>query len=817
MNREEKHIPDRNNSQKDNSNREFNLTAIRTEADFFEFQDKCNAEGIFGIKKRLEVLSKVDISPEMRKYIMDFYRDDAINNQYDQEALDAFRKTFKSFSNLYFPGPIYIVEALNKRFHFRTVPEIGTDKEPVYYYNGQIYERAEETIKAEAHREYIRQWKEMLAISDDKELNSRLKNALDRGPSANDINEVISMIRRTTFTHDEMNPGSHIPFLNGLLNLQTGKLEPFRADLFYTYQINASLLDRIVTLKDVPMFSGLLHTAFYRRDIPTVLSYFAYSFYPDLPVHKTLFILGRERIGKGTLVRIIQGLMPKGSGSISLARLLTSDRFQFTGIEGKNLLIDSETKRKFKRGTIMEWSAFCNLFGKDVLSVEPKGHEAHDYVSKAKGIFLGNLPFIPIDSPPAISRMLVVVTRDERPKKVIPDLDKKILDSERDQIATLLMQILFKLMDRDFVFPGQLSDDETAELIEKLADPVENFIEEQTEYDKESTVPVDEAHERFEEWCKSKGIPTISRQTFVKKFGRTYQKKRIGTHGKGGYVFLNCILYEEDLELKAKTTDQVGTQSSFSETLKIRDSDNSKDEFQHASHDPSHVREENADHDHNIKVKGHKLEPDEETSGSPENKAPVETKKGSNLYQSHEDVRPGYSNNSSSGPVNPDVQNENSGFYRYRVLKDFSLYGRTYHPPIEFVFLKKLNGEVSKGNIQLVEEASTVKTFQKDDKDHKDMKNEKNKEVRAYIQNEKRQLRENPKKALFDLVEIEAPKARYHSLLPKAIFDMIPDPEMTVKRVYDLCEQLTDEGAFLKNKIGAYSVNTEFLNGGGYE
>ena len=46
---------------------------------------------------------------------------------------------------------------------------------------------------------------------------------------------------------------------------------------------------------------------------------------------------------------------------------------------------------------------------------------------------------------------------------------------------------------------------------------------------------------------------------------------------------------------------------------------------------------------------------------------------------------------------------------------------------------------------------------------------------------------------------------------------MIPDPEMTVKRVYDLCEQLTDEGAFLKNKIGAYSVNPEFLNGGGYE
>ena len=166
--------------------------------------------------------------------------------------------------------------------------------------------------------------------------------------------------------------------------------------------------------------------------------------------------------------------------------------------------------------------------------------------------------------------MLVVVTRDERPKKVIPDLDRKILESERDQIATLLMQILFKLMDRDFVFPGQLSDDETAELIEKLADPVENFIEEQTEYVRDSSVPVEEACERFAEWCKGKGIPTISRQTFVKKFGHEYPKKKIGPRGKRAYYFFNCKLLTEELEIDPGITNQVGHRSSNQKTLKIR-------------------------------------------------------------------------------------------------------------------------------------------------------------------------------------------------------------------------------------------------------
>ncbi len=117
------------------------------------------------------------------------------------------------------------------------------------------------------------------------------------------------------------------------------------------------------------------------------MSYPVYTLYPDFPVHTFLFIIGYERIGKGSLLRVLMGLMPKGSGSISLSRILTAERFQSQGVEGKNLLVDMETRRKFRKGAILEWSAFTNLFGKDVLSIEPKGHEAHDYISKAKKYF----------------------------------------------------------------------------------------------------------------------------------------------------------------------------------------------------------------------------------------------------------------------------------------------------------------------------------------------------------------------------------------------------------------------------------------------
>ena len=574
----------------------------------------------------------------------------------EKEIIGAAKSAAATTGGDYFPGPIRIVEALQAKYRFRTIPEIGTDREPIYYFNGQIYERAEEKIKEEAHGEYVRQWRDKHRRTTDKELRARLEHALNRGPSANEINEVLAMVRRTTFSRDEMNPGSHIPFKNGLLNLKTRKLEPFTPDLFYTYQIDANLLSGHVTLKDVPMFSYLLDTAFHTRDIPMVLSYFAYSFFPDLPVHKTLFILGRQRIGKGTSVRVLQGLMPKGSGSISLARLLTSERFAFTGIEGKNLLIDSETKRKFRRGTVLEWSAFCNLFGKDVLSVEPKGHEAHDYVSKAKGIFLGNLPFIPVDSPPAIARILLVVTRDEPPKKVIPDLDQKILEGERDQIATLLMQVLFRHIDRDFIFPGQLTDDQTAQILEKLADPVVNFIDERTEYDGDGTVLVEDAYSTFSDWCKGKGIPVIARQTFVKKFGKTYTKKIIGPRGRRAYYFTGCTLLLDSMDGVLKNEKQVDHGSGYRETLKNRDSEILGFGDQHECYNPP--AEGGGLGGYNIRYSAHKSITVQDSSRSPENKAPGENKTVINLFGDPQGTPQGNPSKTHRNPEKSDFQSE---------------------------------------------------------------------------------------------------------------------------------------------------------------
>ena len=162
-----------------------------------------------------------------------------------------------------------------------------------------------------------------------------------------------------------------------------------------------------------------------------------------------------------------------------------------------------------------------------------------------------------------------------------------------------------------------------------------------------------------------------------------------------------------------------------------------------------------------------------------------------------------FQNNSPHSPYSPringnsgnsDAQSENSKTYRYIVMKDFPLYGHVYQPGIEFEHTIYFDNELRSGILKLVE-------------DRKER-------FRDTLDRSKSEWIKNPRKALFDFVEKEAPETKFHSLTPKGIRDMLPVPNVDLSTIYELCEELTKEGAFLKNKAGAYSVNAEFVNGG---
>lgn len=455
-----------------------------------------------------------------------------------------------------------------KFMKFKAVAGSGepTERAALYYFNDvyqeagaqAVTERLERIRKAMEER-YAAIWKKygsiILGLSlslTEKDPKSARKLLPLTKPLSIELrqsfrDEVLNSIKaRSIAPLSSMNPSTHIPLWNGLLNLKTWELEKFNPDLFFTYQVQGNYIGSNVTLHDVPLFSRYLQDVYEVLDIPLILSYLAYSLYPGFPQHKVMFVIGRERIGKGTTARLMKGILGSGYGSLELAKLLQAERFQFTGTLGKNLLVDPEIKRIYRKGSQTDYRNFNSLFGQDVLQFEPKGREARDAISSAKGLFIGNLPIMVIDNPAALSRIIVVETKSERDGKTILDLDRKMLEIERDEIVTLLVKVLKSLSENDFKFPHEKSFDDTADLMEKLSDPVGYFMDEATSFVQGSDVEVSVAYATFGEWCKSKGIPVITQQTFTKRFGYTYAKKKLGPKTKRVYKFTNCEI--QDIE-----------------------------------------------------------------------------------------------------------------------------------------------------------------------------------------------------------------------------------------------------------------------------
>ena len=87
-------------------------------------------------------------------------------------------------------------------------------------------------------------------------------------------------------------------------------------------------------------------------------------------------------------------------------------------------------------------------------------------------------------------------------------------------------------------------------------------------------------------------------------------------------------------------------------------------------------------------------------------KAPGETESGSNLYQESDPILEDKSNESQPDPSKSSVQSEKSAnpkYYKYRVLKDFTIYGRVYRSGTEFILMDYLEAGLENGNLELME------------------------------------------------------------------------------------------------------------------
>jgi len=567
-------------------------------------------------------------------------------------------------------GPRAVMYKILNANNVATLSDPTTDHEELYIYNTTtgIYERGEEKIKELATQIYISEWSKAFRDVNEQLSNSstaseivkrclRIREGLEKfltdGPKGDKFDEVLKQIRVETYTPaDQFNPPTHIPFKNGLLNVSTWELQMHNPATIYTWRIEANLQhDRInsISLNDAPLFRDFLLKTFESPDIPLILQYGGYSLFPDFPRQMMLWIVGRPRIGKGTFSRVLLGLNPNGAGAISFEKLVMAEnRFAFQNIRNKNLLIDPEVRRKLRRGETLDFGNINRLFGGDPLDVEKKGRTPETYISKAKGLFIANLPLPKVDNEPFLARVLLVKAQDRTITNLerVANLDFILLEKEADQIATLFVRYLKILSKNNWNFLNEKSTDEVMAQWELFSDAVIFYIEDAIVEDETSQLKVEDVYASFVEWSRKKGIPTMARQSFVTAFGKHFRKKNAGPRGKRYYVFTGCDFTGAVFEVEHAKT--------FSKTLENTDFQEHDGVCSTSVPIPELEKEKEKVNKEYVQ----KLNTGELRSGEPKKKAPCDNKPVFNLnreFPQNDTAQPSIIN---ANPVKSDVQSQ---------------------------------------------------------------------------------------------------------------------------------------------------------------
>ena len=232
------------------------------------------------------------------------------------------------------------------------------------------------------------------------------------------------------------------------------------------------------------------------------------------------------------------------------------------------MICDPEISRTFRKGSWPNWRNFNTLFGGDSIQIEIKFKEAQTTDRRPKGLYIGNLPLFKNENAASLNRMLLMQNKErERETPEVTDLHKLILSRERDAIFSLLMRYLRVLKSQNWNFINESSEDATTELLQKLADPIGNWLDECVSYVQGAEIKVDEAFEAFDKYCRERGIPTPPQQTFTSRVGDPYPKKRGGPKGKRFYIFTGLMLEPDEIE---ETPDRLDTTKNSGGALKER-------------------------------------------------------------------------------------------------------------------------------------------------------------------------------------------------------------------------------------------------------
>lgn len=344
-------------------------------------------------------------------------------------------------------------------------------------------------------------------------------------PKVRIVSEVIDGLKAVTFLDDEIDPPAWLdafpdapdptkllPVANGVLNLDDGTLEPQRPDLFVT----SALPVAIKTNAQAPTaWLGFLADLW--PDDPEAIAalqeIFGYSLTTDTDQQKIFLLVGPRRSGKGTVARVLAGLLGRDNVANPTFAGLAS-QFGLAALIDRRLAIISDARLSGRSDQAALAERLLSVSGEDGQTIDRKFRDPWNGRLQTRFVILTNeLPRIS-DSSGALASRFVLLTLT---RSFLGQEDHGLTDrllTELPGIMNWSLEGLRRLRERGYFVQPQSPADAIIEL-EDLASPIGAFIRDCCIVQAGVEVPVDDMFSAWKVWSDDQGRTKAgNRQTF---------------------------------------------------------------------------------------------------------------------------------------------------------------------------------------------------------------------------------------------------------------------------------------------------------------
>jgi len=352
--------------------------------------------------------------------------------------------------------------------------------------------------------------------------------------------EIIGYIR--DYNHVQrnifLNNPNLINFKNGVYNMETRTLMPHSPDMYISYQIPHNYNDAATCPNIDKFFSQVTRP----DDLTVIYEVSGYCFYTDLPIQKSVMLVGCGANGKGIYISLLKTTLGiENICSISLSEI-ANNRFAKANFYNKlaNLYPD------LSNNAINNTGEFKMLTGGDVIECEKKFKDTFKFMNYAKMISSANqVPYTQDDSDAFYRRWVILIfpykfvetdneVDNETTFKRKPFLLKELTTEEEiEGFIKKCIDSLHILLER-----GQFINSKTTEEIkdqyQRLSNPIQAYVKDTLEINADCYIDMDDLYADYKRYAELNKLDILPKGTVTTKLGQTNLPLSIHKLGKRG-------------------------------------------------------------------------------------------------------------------------------------------------------------------------------------------------------------------------------------------------------------------------------------------